>query len=75
MLLFLVLDESDDGYIQKDEWMELYQWVVLSDDKYKPPQIKDFDEKQARSEMIGKDKKVIKLDVEDEGSLKEAFEN
>ena len=29
MILFLVLDESDDGYVQVDEWMELYKCIVL----------------------------------------------
>lgn len=28
MLLFLVIDVSDDGFIQKEEWMELHNRIV-----------------------------------------------
>ena len=32
MILFLVLDESDDGYVQIEEWMELHKCIELRKD-------------------------------------------
>jgi hypothetical protein len=46
MILFLVLDQSDDGFIQEGEWKELYNCIVQN----KSEESKEPSKKQAKPE-------------------------
>lgn len=36
MHLFLVLEESDDGFLDEEEWMKLLKNIVTTEEKDKP---------------------------------------
>lgn len=75
MLLFLTLDESDDGYVQIEEWIQLYKCIVLSNDK--PKELEQI-KKNRRGIAKGEDDEEEEEEVYDVSileSLKRAFKN
>lgn len=69
MLLFLVLDVDDDGYIQEKEWLELLNCIVLIDKK-KSEKKKEAEVKQDQDDQASLKKSY---DLKDEKQLKQAF--